>query len=352
MRNFTIYLAITLCLLATKMFAQETTFEGRAKTIATKIETITKEEKASLKVEVEAVNQQLINGTITKVEADSKKKKLAEARAINIESRVAQAQEELKTLVQEKVDGKISERDTLTRHSFGIIWYKNHKESKIKDSINNLKGEQRTTSQFVFATGLNNLVTNGKVAGSDFRYLGSHFYEWGITYNTRIAKNNNLLHAKYGLSVMYNNLRATENRMFVDNGNQTDLQVNPVHMEDSRFRNVNLVVPVHLEFDFSGKKTVDGKTIFRTHESFRFGIGGYAGINIKSKQIIKYDINDYKTKEVTKGSFNTNDFVYGLSTYIGYKETSLYLKYDLNPLFKDNDIKQNNISLGIRFDLN
>jgi len=29
----------------------------------------------------------------------------------------------------------------------------------------------------------------------------------------------------------------------------------------------------------------------------------------------------------------------------------LYLKYDLNPLFKDNVIDQNNISLGLRFDL-
>jgi hypothetical protein len=34
--------------------------------------------------------------------------------------------------------------------------------------------------------------------------------------------------------------------------------------------------------------------------------------------------------------------------YVGYKATSLYLKYDLNPLFKDNAVKQNNTRL--RFD--
>jgi hypothetical protein len=38
---------------------------------------------------------------------------------------------------------------------------------------------KRTTSQLVLATGLNNLT--GDVNKSDFRYLGSHFYEWGIT---------------------------------------------------------------------------------------------------------------------------------------------------------------------------
>ena len=74
--------------------------------------------------------------------------------------------------------------------------------------------------------------------------------------------------------------------------------------------------------------------------------------NIKSKQIIKYDLDGYETVEKTKGDFNVNSFVYGLSTYLGYKSTSLYLKYDLNPLFKDNTVKQNNISLGLRFDFN
>ncbi len=344
MRNFTIYLALLACLFASKMVGQET-FESRARTLAAKIESITADEKAALKTEVEAVNNQLINGTITKDEADSKKKKLAEARAINIESRVAAVEEELKTLVQDKVDGKIKD-DTIRKHKFTWHW------KKEKDSIRNSGGQERTTSQFVFAMGANNLVTDGAVAGSDYRYWGSHFYEWGFTYNTRLAKNNNLLHLKYGLSLMYNNLRPTDNRMFVDNGEQTDLVTNPVNMRDSRFRNVNLVLPVHLEFDFTKKQERDGKPVFRTHESFRFGVGGYVGVNVKSKQILKYDIDGYKSREITKGSFNTNDFIYGVSTYIGYKETSLYVKYDLSPLFKDNAIKQNNISLGIRWDLN
>jgi hypothetical protein len=214
------------------------------------------------------------------------------------------------------------------------------------------KGERRTTSQFVFAAGLNNLVTDNSIENSDYKFIGSHFYEWGLTYNTRIAKNNNLLHAKYGLSVMYNNLRPTDNRSFVLNGDQTNLVVNPIHMKESRFRNVYLVVPAHLEFDFSGSTTKDDKTLYKTHQSLRLGIGGYAGINLKSKQIIKYEDDDRKVTERTRGDFNTSNFIYGLSTYVGYKQTSLYLKYDLNPLFTANAVKQNNVSLGVRFDFN
>jgi hypothetical protein len=349
MRNLTIYLVGFLCLLASKINAQET-FEGKAKTIAVKIENITKEEKMMLRDEVEQVNVELESGKITAAQADERKLQLAEVRAKNIETRVAAAEAELKALVQDKVDGKLAERDT-TGNGYRIDL--TFPGFKIRDSRHPVQpGELRTTSQFVFAFGVNNLATDGRIAGSDYRYWGSHFYEWGLSWNTRIAKNSNLLHAKYGLSLMYNNLRPTDNRMFVDNGAQTDLVTNAVNMEDSRFRNVNLVVPLHLEFDFTRPKVVGDKTLYNTHESFRFGLGGYAGVNVKSKQIIKYDIDDYDSKQITKGSFNTNDFIYGLSAYIGYGETSLYVKYDLNPLFKDNVVKQNNVSLGVRFDLN
>jgi len=340
MKNFTIYAALLLSLIVTKVVAQET-FEGKARAIADKIENITKEEKAALKVELEAVNKELEAGTITKEQADAKKMLLAETRSNNIETRIGQAQDELKDLVKQKVDGKI--KDWKSEYfSFSIK----------KDSLRRHRGELRTTSQFVFAAGVNNVVTDGSVANSDFRYWGSHFYEWGITANTRLFKNDNLLHLKYGLSLMYNNLRATDNRYFVVNGDQTDLVDSPIHLEDSRFRNVFLSVPVHLEFDFTKAKDKEGKKIFRTHESVRFGIGGYAGVRVKSKQILKYEDGGRDVTQKTKGNFNVNDFIYGVSTYIGYKETSLYLKYDLNPMFKDNAIKQNNISLGVRFDFN
>ena len=189
---------------------------------------------------------------------------------------------------------------------------------------------------------------------SDYRVWGSHFYEWGVTYNSRIFKNNNLLHAKYGLSLMYNNLRPTDNRYFVKNGDQTDLVTSTIKLDDSRFRNVYLTAPLHLEFDFTPKKlSKDGtKTYFRTHESVRLGIGGYGGVRIKSKQILKYEIDDVKVKEKQKGDFNVSDFTYGLSAYLGYGQTSLYVKYDLNPMFKNNNIDQNNVSLGLRFDFN
>ena len=155
------------------------------------------------------------------------------------------------------------------------------------------------------------------------------------------------------MSLQYNNLRATDNRYFEENGDQTNLVTSPISLRESRFRNVNLVVPVHLEFDFTKKKMINDKPAFLTHKAFRFGIGGYAGVNIKSKQIMKFEDEDgNKVTQKTKGDFNVNDLIYGLSAYVGYDEISLYVKYDLNPIFEDNPVSQRNVSLGVRFDFN
>lgn len=353
MKNFIIHFTIALCLFAADAFAQEDkkdqrendVFENQALLIGNRIDAITKEEKAALKEEIEAVNKELEAGTITREQADQKKLELAQSRANKIETRVAVEQEKLNQLVKDKVDGKLIETDSTRTF---IIRFTNKKRKREETH-----GESRTTSQFVFAAGVNNVVTDGAVANSDFRYWGSHFYEWGVSWNSRIFKNDNLLHAKYGLSFQYNNLRATDNRYFEENGDQTNLVTSPVSLRESRFRNVNLVVPVHLEFDFTKKKMINDKPAFLTHNAFRFGIGGYAGVNIKSKQILKFDDQDgNKVTQKTKGDFNVNDLIYGLSAYVGYEEVSLYVKYDLNPIFEDNAVSQRNVSLGVRFDFN
>jgi|SRR6478672_5426264 len=349
MRNLAIYLALSLCLFATKLMAQDQqTFVQRAKAIADKIETITKEEKAALKAEVEAVNEQLEKGSITKEQADRRKQELADARAVIIENKVNAAKEELKDLVQEKVDGKLKDNDN-KKYKFQLGW-----DSK-NDSLRKYKGESRMTSQFVLAAGFNNLVTDGAVANSDFSYLRSTFIEWGVTHNYRLSKTSNLLHLKYGFSWMYNMLNATDNRYFVDNGDQTVLATYPTHLrkKDTYFKNVYVTIPVHLEFDFTKTKTdKDGNKIFRSHEGFRFGLGGFVGYNTNSKQFLSYEVDDYRIHERQKGSWNVNDWTYGVSAYVGWGEMSLYAKYDLNPMFKDNVVDQNNISLGVRFDLN
>jgi hypothetical protein len=367
---YTIFIVVSFL---SKVVAQEKTFEKQVKEIASNIELITTKEKTNLKIEVEGIDQQVKEGKITLEKGKELKQRVAEECAKNIENKVAIEEAKLAQLVQDKVDGKYYEKTkkdsikingkfynvsyTITDSADIVKDFKKYFEKHQKEKSE--RKSKKTTSQFVFAMGLNNAIPeDGNIENSDFRVWGSHFYEWGLTYNTRIFKNHNLVHAKYGFSVMYNNLRPTDNRYFVKNGDQTYLATSTFNLEESRLRNVYLTAPFHLEFDFSPKKySKDGTTsYFRTHESVRLGIGGYAGVRVKSKQLLHYEVDGDKEKNKQKGDFNVSDFNYGLSTYIGYRATSLYLKYDLNPMFKKNSninhVPLNNVSFGIRWDWN
>lgn len=359
MQKIILYISIALLTLVNTICAQEKTFEQKAKEIAVQIKIIAEEEKRALKAEVEALDKAVELGKMTKEEAATSKSKIAEERAKNIETKIAVQEKALRDLVngnvnvEESNDGLkensfVISKDSLKKNSFSI-------DGRLKSkNFDKNKSENRTTSQFVFAVGYNNLVTNNMVANSQFKYNRSGFAEWGVTWNTRLSNNSNLIHLKYGVGFMYNELRATNNRIFADINNQTVLVDAGVETKVRRtfFRNVYFVVPIHLEFDFSKTKIVDDKKVFKSHTGARFGIGGFVGVNSNTKQFIQYEQDGYRIRENQKGDFNVNDFTYGVSTYIGYKQTSLYLKYDLNPIFKNNPVDQNNISLGIRFDWN
>ena len=331
---------MTFC--AQNLKAQIFDYKGEIKALTEYRNKIEDNEKKGLQADILKIEERLNKGEISKEEAQKLKEEAAQKRALNIEDKTSIVDSQIALLERNKTYESVYEREGYSKSLTIGRFFEFNSGPRKKDTIaDNKRLNRRTHSYLVFAIGANNLVTDGAVAHSDFKYAGSRFYEWGLAYNTKLFKNSNLLHLQYGFSLMYNNLKATDNRMFVDNGKETTLETNPVHMKDSRFRNLNLVAPVHLEFDFSKVR----------HEGFRVGLGGYAGVNVKTKQIIKYDIEDYKSRQVTKGDFNVNDFIYGVSTYVGYGNTSLYLKYDLNPLFKDNAVDQNNISLGLRFDL-
>lgn len=333
-------------------------FETRVKAIKDEINIIKAEETAILESEVEVINRLLESNEINATEAESNKIARAEECADRIQNRVEVLENELQQLIKEEIE---SEDDDSSDEDIDGI------KSEIKDVFKGMKGmksksskkyknEARTTNQFVFAFGLNNILTDGSLKSLDNNGIKagtSRFYEWGVTWKTRLSETSPLLNLKYGLSLTYNNLRPDDNTYFVKSGDQTLLQEHPKSLyNEPYFRTTNLVIPIHMEFDFSKKIIRDDQKIVKTQKGFRVGIGGYAGINTRAKQILEYKEDGLRTSILTKGNYNTSTFVYGVSGYIGYKSFSLYSKYDLSPIFANNPIDQNNVSVGLRFDFN
>ena len=349
------FIYILLGMLSWSSLEAQTGFETRIKAIKNEINAIKSEEKAQLQEEVEAINQRLESGDIAENEANILKERSAIACAGRIAARVEPLAEEIQSLIQDE----IHHEDEMESIKSDIDSALDDVKASVsiggkKKKAKKFKNENQTTTQFVFAVGLNNILTDGKLSSmkdNGIKGSTSRFYEWGVTWKTRLIETSPLLNLKYGLSLTYNNLRPDDNTYYAKLGNQTQLA--PFTKELSSepyFRTTNLVVPVHLEFDFSKKIMKDDQSIIKTQKGFRIGIGGYAGINTRAKQVLEYREDGLKNEITSKGKYNTNSFVYGMSGYIGYKKLSLYTKYDLNPLFKSNPVDQNNISFGLRFD--
>ncbi len=223
-------------------------------------------------------------------------------------------------------------------------------EEKVPLVISNYN---RTSTHLVMAAGFNNALEEGGAIGdSDFKLAGSRFFELGLAWRTRVFKSSNWLRVKYGISFQFNGLKPTDNRYFVEDGDMTVLETFPLDLDKSKFRMDNLVIPLHFEFGPSDKAKTNWGYWFSTANKFKAGLGGFIGYNIGERQKLKYKEDGESMKRKMKNDFNTNDMVYGLSGYVGWGATSLYAKYDLNPIFMEPNVEIRNVSLGVRFDLN
>jgi hypothetical protein len=331
--------------------AQDTEVKGKIEVLEATRERVISEEKDALKLSVEGINKRLENNSITEEEANQLKTEAAEKHALNIENRLAIIDNKIALLERnddiealEDDENRLVIRLSTTDEDDNSFVYVGSGKSR-------RRYDRRTKSMLVFSFGLNNVITEGRsLNDSPYKVWGSKYTEFGFAWSTRVFKESNWLRIKYGFSFQFNGLKPTENRYFVVNDAQTDLEVYPVKLDKSKFRVDNVVIPVHFEFGPSRK--VEKKDYFRysTHRSFKMGLGGYGGIKMSSRQKLRYDTDEGMVKEKQKGEFNTNNFIYGLSGYIGYSDISLYVKYDLNTIFKDNPVKERNVSLGLRWD--
>jgi len=305
-------------------------------------------EKQALKEAVLRIETQVLDDEITREEGEVLKMEAAQITAQNIENKLAIIDNKIALLERNKSYDAIAEDEEGSVIKFGNVFKiggDNYKKRKIRY-------DRRTTSDFVFAFGLNNAIVEGQsLEDSSYKIGRSRFTELGIAWKTRVFENSGWLRFKYGVSFQFNGLAPTDNRTFVDQGETTTLEAFDEDLDKAKFRMDNLVVPVHFEFGPYKKIEGDGYIRYSTYRKFRLGIGGYAGVNLSTRQKLKFDRDGNDVKEKQKSDFNTNNFIYGLSSYVAWGGTALYIKYDLNTVFKNNPVEQRNISLGLRFDM-
>jgi hypothetical protein len=318
---------------------------------------VEEQEKQYLKQDIEAINKRLDNKEISAEEAENLKKEAATKRAKNIEDKLAIIDK--KIAIYERSDKAYQVGLPMTEGDQTIIRIggsEDTNESFIyigkKEFDRPRPYDRRTTSDIVFAFGFNNALIEGQDLGdSPYKIAGSGFMELGYAWKTRIFDNTNFWRLKYGFSFQWNKLDIKDNQFFVNQNDEITLQEFPAELNKAKFRTTNLVFPVHIEFGPSKKIEKEKYFRYSTRNKFKVGLGGYAGLNIGSMQKLKYKEDGNRIKDKQRGGFEVNEFVYGLSGYLAWGDTALYVKYDLNPLFKNQSVDQNNISVGVRFDM-
>ena len=368
-----------LCMFLIVAFEGITAQDFKDKIAQTKrsIDSIVTAEKAQLKERLRTIEYRLDRKEITEIESRDLKREASEKAAEAIRIKTREQSEKLSALLRQRIAEK---------HLSDSIAYKKEIQKAI-DSVDienrppkNEKTEvyvhknyvhighsgiyignepyreedyyesdyKRTQGGGYFALAFHNLNSSEHFSNNHFRLWGSKSVEIGYTRNTRLLKNNNLLHLNYGLSWMMDKLKMKEDEHFVKNGNITEIVPYPKETIKSKFKTMYLILPINLEFDFTEPVQYKGKTYYPTHQAFRVGVGTYVGALLTTKQKVKYTENGSTHKDMNRKYYNVNEWTYGVSAHIGYGDFAFYARYSLVPLFTNNPINEYPFSVGIR----
>ena len=347
------FVGAVLCFIVTQAKAQDSLQVSGKKAEIARYESYKTEvelqEKEALKIEIEEINKKLDAKTITSSEAEALKMEAAEKRALNIKNKIAIIDNKMALIERDEN----WEENSVSENRIAITVGGGEKELlSISGKKVEPKYDIRTTNQLLFAAGFNNAIIEGQSFNSTpYENLGSGFVELGWNWQTRLAKNSYWARVKYGFAFQWNKLNLKENLYFEQDGNITTAETFPVELDKSEFRITNLVLPIYFEFGPYSKIEKNKTVRYQIWDKFKFGIGGYGGVRIGTQQKLKYEEDGDRVKQKIRRNYNASNFVYGVGAYVGVGDIALYAKYDLSPIFKDQAVKQNNISLGLRFDI-
>jgi hypothetical protein len=223
-------------------------------------------------------------------------------------------------------------------------------DSHKADSLKRIKQQQRrdrlTGSDVGVNVGLNALtnnkffVVNGVDQPYDLRPIGSRYasIDWKFWFRTG---KKSPLYFNLGPEIAFNNYMLDNNRQFVQTDARTEIQrpADSRQLEKSKLAVTTLNLPVGFTLKFRNEKH---------KEVFRIGAGGFVGTRIGSHTKIKYQEDGRTHKDKDRGSYNLEDFQYGLTGTIGIRGVDFFAKYNMNDLFKAGKGPQTNVvSFGV-----
>lgn len=216
-----------------------------------------------------------------------------------------------------------------------FVDYKDNKENTT-DSIEikrkQEKKEKRNRKESYLDLGVNTFVNlpDNTTSVYDLKPLGSRYVSIGSLREGRIGSKNSPLYIRGGLELAFNNFMFDNNRYLTLENGQAVLLTEPEtgrSLEKSKLTYSTLSIPLDFSLQFKDR---NGK------ESLIISAGGFAGYRLGAHTKLKYQEGGKTRKDKEHDNFNLEDFQYGATFAVGYRDLQLFGKYNLNSLFKDN----------------
>ena len=324
---------IWILLIAGQLSAQEDLNVNLLK-INKKIDSIVRLKVQQFEAELQHIDQQLQNKTISSEEAVIKKKRLAKQYAEDLDYTVYKLTGDLKRVSK---GAYITDSIINNRTAYKIRKVKLYKKSYY-DTCSKTSGN--THAYLFLSVGLNNISDDNKISSIEFSpygYMQSRFFETGIDWKTNLSRNKTFL--VYGFSFVWNTLKPTGNRYHIVNNDTVKIVTHPNDLKKSKLRHIWFKVPLGLEINLP--------RINKRHLSIAAGI--YGKFRLTTKQKLTYSVNGDDHDEVIKNGYTMPGFAYGLTGAIGGTNWIIYADYDLTPVFKNS--QKHLIDLGIKWRL-
>jgi len=211
-----------------------------------------------------------------------------------------------------------------------------------RDSIRVAEEHYKPTRfNFDIDLGLNNFVNSDIDNLVDLKPLGSRYVSLNLHLNSQIGGRKSPLHLVSGLEFSFNNYMFDDNVIVQNIDNYTYFSnTSEINYEKSKLTHSAVNIPLMPVLQFKRENGKDG---------FIIGAGGFVGYGLGSHVKLKYDESGKTQKDKIRDNYNLSDFQYGLEGVVGYGSVNLFVKYNMNDLFKDNRGPQVNvISFGLR----
>lgn len=191
-------------------------------------------------------------------------------------------------------------------------------------------------SDFRLDVGLNTFVNQkayataaGLAPGTlELRPEGSRYVNLGLSYAQRLGGRRSPLFVSLGPEFSFNNYMLQGNNRWVSVNGRTEVvgETEGRQLQKSKLATATFTVPLLLTMQL---RTARGRP------ALKLGAGGFAGYLLGQHTKIKYYRDGDVFKDKDHGSFNLNQWQYGLQGTIGLGGLSFFGKYNLNELFKE-----------------